>query len=213
MFRFTRYVFPGIVTLSVVMGGYFWLREEVTTRIYRNKLEALAHEYLVLSDQYNEAVRQSAVTELEVTEDSIAVIVRTADGQIRKQMTPYNPAREIYVDYLVGNGRIWIRRVFDSSTPPDEATLIDPVWETVQWDTASLDYGKAIYRSLQPGIWSIQVSGNGALSLEKVDRSLAATLEAAPEIRSYEEIRMEIEQDVKEIGPADLWGFITGNPR
>lgn len=213
MLRFTRYIIPGILTFAISMGGYFWLREGVTSSIYRAKLDALAADYMELTKQYNEAIKRTAVTELEVTEKTVAIIIRTADGEIQKLDTPFNPAREIYVDYVVGNGRIWIRRIFDSFTRPDEAMVIDPVWEDIDWATANLDYGKAVYRALEPGIWAIQVSGNGSLSLEKSELSVRANLEAAPRIRSYDELHAEVQQEVREIGPKDIWTYATGgNP-
>ena len=96
--NFPRYIFPGFLTACVLVSGFFWLREEVTSQIYRNKLEAMAAEYADLADHYNHAVRQSAITELEVTTDSVAVLIRTIDGEIKRIPTPYDPRREIFVD-------------------------------------------------------------------------------------------------------------------
>jgi len=203
----SRYFIPSLLTACVVVCGYFWLREEVTSRIYRNKLETMAGEYAALADQYNRAVRQSAITELEVTETSVAVLIRTIDGQIRRIETPFNPKREVFVDYLVGDGRIWIRRVFDQATPPENALVIDPVWEAVDWKRGGLNYGKIIYRALEPGVWSIQVSGNGALTLEPVDTSRVELLQASPEIRTYEEIKLQLDQEVQSIRLKDLWNY------
>ena len=42
MLRYTRALFPTILTLAIVLGGYFWMRQEITSRIYRDKLEQLA---------------------------------------------------------------------------------------------------------------------------------------------------------------------------
>ena len=208
--NFPRYIFPGFLTACVLVSGFFWLREEVTSQIYRNKLEAMAAEYADLADHYNHAVRQSAITELEVTTDSVAVPIRTIDGEIKRIPTPYDPRREIFVDYLVGNGRIWIRRVFDQSTSPEKAMVIDPVWETVDWKNGGLSHGKVVYRSLQPGTWSIQVSGNGALSLEPAPESRPEALVAAPEIRSFEEIQIALDAEVQSITVGDLWDYCCG---
>lgn len=208
MVRFSRFLFPALISGSLVLLGFLWVKEEVTSSIYRDKLETLAAEYAALSQHYNEAVRRSAITELEVTEDSLNILIRTADGDVRRIQTPFDPRREIYVDYLVGQGRIWIRRIFDESTPPDEALIIDPVWADVAWDTAPVNYGKAIYRSLQPGIWSIQVSGNGALSLERAPQSRVDLLIAAPPVRTFEEIQLELEAEVQSLGPGDYLDFI-----
>ncbi|NDV60926.1 hypothetical protein G0Q06_00505 [Puniceicoccales bacterium CK1056] len=210
MLRFTRAIVPTLLTVAIVLGGYFWMREEITSRIYREKLDFLASQYSALAEQYNAAVRQSAITELEVTADAVAVLVRTVDGSIRRVPTPFSPKEELYVDYVVGNGRIWIRRVFDASTPPGRALVIDPIWKTVDWESPELSYGKAIYRTLQPGIWSIQVNGSGALSLERVDSSRVAVLQASPEIRTYEEMQIALDAEVKSIGTEDFWKLFLG---
>ncbi|MGC9451193.1 MAG: hypothetical protein ACP5I4_07060 [Oceanipulchritudo sp.] len=210
MASFTRYLFPALITTAVLVCGFFWLREEVTTSIYRQKLEAVAEEYAALRDQYNQVVRESAITELEATEDSLSILIRTGDGQIRRIPTPFDPAREIYVDYLVGNGRIWIRRIFDQATPPEKAMVIDPLWDQIEWRTSGPQYGKAIYRSLEPGIWAISVSGNGALDLKRVAESRQELLQASPRVRSYEEIRLSLDREVESIGFADIWAYCTG---
>jgi hypothetical protein len=204
MLRIPRQVVPVLLSLLFVGLGFMWVREEVKSRIYREKLDQLATDYAALTVHYNEAVRQSAITELEVTEDSLNILVRTTEGIVQRIPTPYDPRREIYVDFLIGNGRIWIRRVFDDQTPPAEAIIIDPVWDIVDWESPDLSYGKAVYRSLNPGIWSIQVSGNGSLSLEPVPYSLVDRLKNSPEVRSYEEIQIAIEQEIKEITFKDL---------
>lgn len=210
MLRFYRALFPALLTAAIVLGGYFWMREEVTSRLYREKLDQLASQYSALAEQYNNAIRQSAITELEVTEDRIAVLIRTADGSIERIPTPFSPDRELYVDYIVGDGRIWIRRVFNASTPPERAVVIDPIWKTVDWDAMELSYGKAIYRTLQPGIWSIQVSGNGALSLERVDSTRVVALQASPEVRTYEDMQIALDAEVQSIGARDIWHFFLG---
>jgi hypothetical protein len=208
--KFTRYIFPGFLAACVVVSGFFWLREEVTSQIYRNKLESMAAEYAELADRYNHAVRQSAITELEVTVDSVAVLIRTIDGEVKRIATPFNPREEIFVDYLVGNGRIWIRRVFDDTTPPENGLVIDPVWEVVDWKNAGLSYGKIVYRALDPGIWSIQVSGNGALSLEPSTGSHPDALAAAPEIRTFEEIQLALDAEIQTITFSDIWDYCYG---
>lgn len=204
----TRFFFPGLFTTCIVVCGFLWLKEEVTSRIYREKLATLAGDYASLAEQYNYAVRESAITELDVTQENVAVVIRTLEGEIKRIETPYDPRKEIFVDYLVGDGRIWIRRIFDQATPPSEALIIDPVWEHTDWSSNELKYGKAVYRALEPGIWSIQVSGSGALSLEPVSSSRIEALIPAPEIRSYDEIQLNLDQEVKEIGISDLWNYL-----
>ncbi|MEX0324409.1 MAG: hypothetical protein AB3N63_19790 [Puniceicoccaceae bacterium] len=204
----SRFFFPGLFTACIVVCGFLWVKEEVTSRIYREKLATLAGDYASLAEQYNYAVRESAITELDVTEDSVTVVIRTLEGEIKRIETPYDPKTEIFVDYLVGNGRIWIRRIFDQATPPAEALVIDPVWEHADWSSKDLKYGKVVYRALEPGIWSIQVSGSGALSLEPAGSSSIQALIPSPEIKSYEEIQLNLDQEVREIGAADLWNYL-----
>lgn len=202
-----RYFVPGLLTAAVCVCGYFWAREEVASRIYRQKIESLAADYSALASQYNLAIRQSAITELQVDERSVAVLIRTVDGAVRRIETPFDPAKEIFIDYIVGRGRIWIRRIFDQSTPPESALVIDPVWDVVDWQDGDMKYGKVIYRSLSPGIWAIQVSGNGSLNLEPSAVSQADALAAAPEILSFEEIKLAMDEEVRSITIADVWAF------
>ncbi|MGA1205053.1 MAG: hypothetical protein ACO3ZW_04495 [Opitutales bacterium] len=207
--QLARHLFTAVITASALLCGFLWLREEVTNRIYQQKLEALVGEYAALADRYNYAVRQTAITELEVTNDSVTVLIRTLDGEIRRIPTPFDPRREIYIDYLVGRGKIWIRRVFDQKTSPDNGLVIDPVWDEVDWKNGHLDFGKAVYRAMEPGIWSIQVSGSGGLTLEKVRETTSASLEAAPLVRTFEEIKLSLDAEVKSIGWDDIWNFCT----
>ena len=202
-----RYFVPGLLFATICVCGYFWVREEVTSRIYRQKIETLAADYSALADQYNHAVRQSAITELEVDEDSVAVLIRTVDGAVKRIETAYDPRKEIFIDYIVGRGRIWIRRVFDQSTPPEAALVIDPVWENVDWDSNEVKFGKVIYRSLSPGIWTIQVSGNGSLNLEPSAAANTDSLVSAPPIQSFEEIKLALDEEVRSITLADIWAF------
>jgi hypothetical protein len=207
MHHLARYFFPALWSFLILGAGFLWVRQEIANRIYREKLDSLASEYAALASHYNEAVQRTAVTELEVTPSGLSVLIRTADGAIRRIETPFDPNREIYVDYLVGDGRIWIRRVFDDATAPGDGLVIDPVWSTVDWGTGSPAYGKAVYRSLEPGIWSIQVSGSGALSLEPAPASRPGSLVAAPPVRRYEEIQVQLDQEIREIGFADIRAF------
>ena len=203
-------LYHSVMVGAVVLLGFFLLRNQIVTSIYQDKVAALAADYTALAEQYNLAVQRTAVTELEVGADSLAVRIRTLDGEIRLIPTPFDPRHEIFVDYLVGDGRIWIRRVFDQSTPPERALVIDPLWADADWSKPGLSHGQAIYRALRPGVWSIQVSGNGALSLEPRDRSLPEQLVAKPPVRSFEEMQMELQQDVGAIGLEDIWHFCTG---
>lgn len=102
--------------------GYQYIRAGAAADIYRTRLATLADEYEGLRTTYNEAVRKSAVTELQVEDGKLSVLVVSETGILRRIETPYDPAGEVYVDYIVRDSRLWIRRVFDANTPPSQGS-------------------------------------------------------------------------------------------
>ena len=60
--------------------------------------------------------------------------------------------------------RVLIRRIFDEWTPPSLGLVIDGSLGTVDWEAEGVRLGKAVYRSLQPGRWTVSVSGAGLAS-------------------------------------------------
>jgi len=152
-------------------------------------LDTLGQRYDDLAERYDDAVRRTAVTELVVEEDgSLAVVIRDAAGELKRIETPFDPSAEIYVDYAVLDGRLWIRRVFDSYTPPGSAVVIDPVIGTIDWDQRPTGLGKAVYRSLTPGRWVITVTGNGSLGLARAADGDPVELTPQPAVRPYESV-------------------------
>jgi len=142
-----------------------------------------------LAQQYNQAIRKTAVTELWVEQGQLSVVVRTAAGVEQRIATPYDPAGEVYVDYVVVDGRMWIRRVFDANTPPSQATVIDPQWEQIDWSNPAATLGKAVYRTLDEGRWTITVTGDGSLGLAKASTPSQDTqLTYAPPLGSFEPV-------------------------
>src|SRR5690606_19499101 len=109
-----------LLTVAGAMVGYRLVESKITADIYRDRLVTLSEDYETLRRTYNEAVRRTAVTELLVEGDTVCVVIRTAAGVLRKIATPYSPDSEVYVDYVVVDGRLWIRRVFDAHTPPEQ---------------------------------------------------------------------------------------------
>lgn len=210
--------FPGraiwtvaVVGLSIGLGyvGYRLIRADLQAAVYRDRLQTLARDYQSLAETYNDAVRRTAVTELVVEKDRLDVVIRTAEGVLQSIPTGLDPAREIYVDYAVLDGRLWIRRVFDASTPPEKGVVIDPAIASVDWRDDSASYGQAVYRSLTQGRWMIAVSGDGALSLKKSDADRSLDLAHRPAIRSFEEIQAETDRRLREISLADVWELLT----
>ena len=168
-------------------------RAQIKAEIYRGQLEELAGSYAELTDLYNTAVRRTAVTDLIVQGDDLRVRIRDASGAERIIQTPFDPSGEIYVDFVVVNGRLWLRRVFDRHTPPSEALVIDPSADDPDWGASEASVGKAVYRSLADGVWTVTVTGDGSLGLRRSDGREPVLLTYAPEIRDFEEMERDAE--------------------
>lgn len=197
-----------VVVLGVV--GLRLARADAAERVYRARLESLAADYEGLRTNYNEAVRRTAVTELVVTGGTVTALVRSAHGAIAEIPTTADPSREVYVDFALVDGRVWIRRVFDSATRPEDATVIDPRLAEVDWEGPTASVGQAVYRTLGDGRWVVRVSGDGALGLEKVPDDAVISLAEAPPVRSYDEVQAEVEQTVRAVGWRDVLGAVVG---
>ena len=186
------------------LAGYQLLRTGQAADVYRARLEETVQDYEVLRGQYNQAVRRTAVTELVVEDGKVSVAIRDAGGSIRTIETPFDPSREIYVDFVVLDGRLWIRRVFDDRTPPEQAVLIDPTLAEIDWSEAQAAYGKAAYRALGPGRWVVSVTGDGSLGLTRGQEGAPAELAAPPAVREYEPIESALANALRDLGPAEV---------
>ncbi len=193
-----------LLVIAVAATGYLLLRANLTAEVYRDRLVELGEDYEALADQYNEAVRRTAVTELLVRDGKVCVTVRTAEGVIETIPTPFSAGGEVYVDYVVLDGRLWIRRVFDGQTPPSQGVVINPRLVTIDWDADDAVHGKAAYRKLRDGRWAVTVTGGGALGLSRVGEGEEVELTPPPAIRDYDQVEAEVEQQVEAIGPADV---------
>ena len=111
--RFLTTAMLGVLTTVAGVVTYRMVRSDVAAGMYRSKLESLARDYSALRETYNEAVRKSVVTELLVKNGTLCVVVRNAAGERETIETPFDPSREIYVDYVLVDGRLLIRRVFE----------------------------------------------------------------------------------------------------
>ncbi len=204
-----------VAALTVVTGlgavlGYRFFRAELAASMYRQRLETVAADYQKLANNYNEAVRRTAVTELLVKDGKLSVRIRGLDGVIQEIPTAYDPKGEIYIDYVVIDNRLWIRRVFDARTAPGDALVIDPRFINVPWDSSNARYGKAVYRTLGEGRWVVTVTGDGSLGLSRVELTDPLSLDRAPEVKDYDQILEKSRQETDAIGPADVWRWITG---
>jgi hypothetical protein len=205
----------GNVAAVVLLGvagfvGYRLIEANLRADIYRDRLTELADNYDQLRQTYNQAVRKTAVTELVVQDGKLCVSIRTAQGVVKQIPTPFDPSGEIYVDYVVLDGRLWVRRVFDAQTPPSAGVLIEPQLAEVGWDDPALAHGKAVYRRLGEGRWLVTVTGDGSLGLARATDDAPTDLTATPPVRDYEPVSEQARAEVDRIGPGDVVRRLVG---
>jgi hypothetical protein len=202
-----RWLMVGLFVALLGAAGWFGYRvvvQQVAAEVYRERLVELAQSYERMRGLYNEAVLQTAVTELLVQDGSVQVTIRTAEGVLKTVPTPFDPERELYVDYVVLNDRLWIRRVFDDATPPGEGIVIDPSLVDVDWSANGASHGKAAYRKLEPGRWVVTVTGDGSLGLAQRHGAETIALAGPPAVRDYPQIEESVSTALTEIGPGDV---------
>lgn len=202
-----------IVGATVVVGmvGLRFAKADAANAVYKSRLQDLSSEYETLRGQYNTAVRQTAVTELVVKDRTVTVQVRTIEGAVETIETRANPDKEIYVDFALLEGRLWIRRVFDADTPPSRANLINPKLANIDWDQESSLVGQAVYRRLGEGRWVVNTSGDGALALTKVPEDQIINLSPPPEIGDFDEIQSEVSDTIDKVSWRDVFAAVLGD--
>jgi hypothetical protein len=212
----TFFGFVNTLAICCLVGGIGYLAFEagkanLAASIYKDKMVRIAQDYEALRGTFNQAVQRTAVTELVAKGDTLTVRIRTTTGVVKEIATPFTPSNEIYVDFVVLDGRLWIRRVFDAATPPDQGVLIDPALADVEWakrdPSSPITVGKAVYRALGEGRWVVTVTGDGSLGLAKA--SGEAVLTTAPEIREYSTVESDTAKEAGAITPGDVWKWIT----
>lgn len=195
----------GLVLLCLIAGiGYRFASSKVELDVYRDRLAGLSNEYESLRSTYNQAVRKTAVTELIVKDGRLSLVIRTIEGVGRVINTPFDPAREIYCDYVLLDGRLWIRRVYDSHTPPDKGLVIDDKLKQVDWNDPAARCGKAVYRSLGEGRWIVTVTGDGSLGLAKTDSKADVELSGPPPVRDYDQLEKQIRDAMAHVTVGDV---------
>lgn len=204
--------FVNTAAIFALVGGVAYLgfvatKNRIAAEIYEQKLGAMAADYQQVRSLYNQAVSKTAVTELVVEGKKLQVKVRTVAGVVKEIATPFDPAEEIYVDYAVLDGRLWIRRVFDAKTPPEKGMVIDPAIANIEWPKQPEPaVGKAVYRSLSEGRWVVTVSGDGSLGLVKVENS--PELVAAPLVQEHKTIKEDAAREAGGVTPGDVWRWL-----
>lgn len=201
-----------LVTVGVIgFIGMRFARADAANEVYQSRLRDLSTEYESLRSHYNQAVRQTAITELVVKDRKVTVQVRTIEGTQETIETSCNADKEIYVDFALIEGRLWIRRVFDADTPPSRATLINPKLANVDWNADGALVGQAVYRQLDEGRWIVNAAGDGALALTKVDEDQLITLSPPPQINAYEEVQSQIDERLDKVSWRDMFAAVLGN--
>ena len=201
------WIVSGLVLLVLVSAfATAWAigRSRLTAAVYAQRLQSLCADFERLRQDYNQAVARTAVTELRVVGDTVTVLVRTAAGVVREVPTACRADREVYVDYVVLNGRLWIRRVFDAGTSPDAGTIIDPALAGVSWRATEATVGKAVYRRLEPGRWVVTVSGNGSLGLERARQDAEVELSPPPPVTEFGTLRRQVDSAQAAVSWLDL---------
>jgi len=195
-----------VVVVIAVGLIYRLVKSQITADVYRERLVQLSQNYEQLRQTYNQAIRKTAVTELLVADRKLCVVIRTAEGTLETIQTNLDPNKEIYVDFVILEGRLWIRRVFDEDTPPGKGVVVDPKLAEVDWnrDLDGDGHGKATYRRLTDGRWAVTVSGNGALTLAKVDSRTALDLVRPPALGRFEPVNPGLMAIPDNIGPTDV---------
>ena len=195
----------GLLLFCVIAWvGYHLASAKVELDIYRDRLIAFSKEYESLRLRYNQAVRKTAMTELNVKDGRLSLVIRTLDGVDRAIDTPFDPAKEIYCDYVLMDGRLWIRRVYDAHTPPSKGLVIDDKLEQVDWNNPAARYGKAVYRSLGEGRWIVTVTGDGSLGLTKTDAKADVVLSGPPPVRDYDQLEKQISEEMAHVTVCDV---------
>ncbi|WP_432797499.1 hypothetical protein [Poriferisphaera sp. WC338] len=206
-------IYTIILLLFLSLASYMtyrMTRSEIAAGIYRTRLIKLDQQYTSLLEQYNTAITKTAVTELLVTPDTVSVIIRDDLGNIKTISTPFLPTEEIYVDYVLADSRILIRRIYNQYTAPERGLLITPHLAHIDWDALpETSHGKAIYRTLTPGRWTIAISGSGSLTLAPATTPPAPLL-PSPNITDYVPIE-ESDRAVESITPTDIASYLSSN--
>jgi hypothetical protein len=195
----------GLVALGASgTAAYAFGRTQVVEAIYRERLAAALEAHRALRAKYARAVSETAVTELEVDAEGVAVVVRTVEGELARVDTEVDPRGEVHVDYVVIDGRLHVRRVYDDATPPRAATVIDPRLARVDWEAPQVARGLSVYRGgLTPGRWRVTTTGNGALDLVRAEDA-PSELASPPPVRRFEEVEREVERQVADISALEV---------
>lgn len=199
---------------AIAFAGYYLIKSHVEADLYHEKLVALSQDYEKLKTNYNQAVKKTAVTELLVNEDgSICVVFVSMNGEEKVVPTKFRMGSEIFVDFVIIDGRAFFRRVFDENTAPKEAMLIDPKLQEVEWDKGHASSGKATYAKLtEQGRWVVTLTGNGSLDIRKKgDNEPQTVLVPSVDVNDYSQVEKDVKDTVNKISFGDVMGRLFGS--
>lgn len=202
-------VVAAVGVISIV--GLRFAKADAANAVYQSRLRDLSTDYESLATQYNQAVRQTAITELIVKDRNVTVAIRTIEGTAETIETACDADKEIYVDFALIEGRLWIRRVFDADTPPSQATIINPKLADVDWDAEGALVGQAVYRQLDEGRWVVNAGGDGALALTKVPDDQIVNLSPPPTIKAFDEVQSQVDEEIEKITWRDVFASVLGD--
>ncbi len=211
----------GMVALVVLCGLAIWRhsRGDIVTDIYRQRLEQLSANYQQLRSQYNQAVRKTAVTELVLEGGQLSVAIRTAAGVIETIPTHLDANQEVHVEYLVQDGKLWIRRVYTLSEPDPggrahaAVAMINPSLADPPWASDPSLKGLSVFRKdLTPGRWVVTTTGNAALDLKKLPPGQESQLASPPPVRDFPTMEKEIRDEIAEVDTWDIVANILPEP-
>ena len=213
-----------IAALGLVGGcltvAYHHVRGSMAAEIYSQRLRDLSADYERLHARYDEVVRRTAVTELVCDDQELSVVVRTADGVLKTIPTSLDPASEIHVQYIVLDGRLWIRSLLGlpdldrTGIAEAQVVVIDPTLADLPWSQDPDLHGLSIFRKqLAPGRWVVSVTGNGALGLSKAKPGEVAELSALPPVRRFGEMDRAVKAELDDVGLADVIRHLLGRSR
>ncbi|MEM7680364.1 MAG: hypothetical protein AAF288_00255 [Planctomycetota bacterium] len=203
-----RFPLLKVLTLTVALpvgamlglGLYKGGRSAVEAEVYRDRLVEMNQRYGDLAERYTRVVKRSAVTELDVTPDSVEVVFRTPQGELSRAQTPYRAGDEVYVDFALVDGRLMIRRVFENRTAPADGVVLDEKLRELDWDGGAVRQGLAVSRELTEGRWAVTVTGNGALELGRLGPLDDPALAAAPFVEPGEPLDEDPRVEIDSIG-------------
>lgn len=213
MRRLGHVMFVGVLALALLLG-YNFARSTIAADFYRDRFHDELRRNEALRQSFNEVVRKNVVTELVVNEDdSVCVVFVDGNNEEKIVPTPFKKGAVVYVDFMMNDGRLYLRRLFDEKTAPADALVIDPQLQTVKTQPDSELFGNAPYARLnQRGRWVVNATHNGALELKKADDTAPREpIVRNLQVRDYKEIERDVNSKADEIGPQDVLNSLFGN--